>query len=808
MKTQQKMLSIATKFMLLPAMALSGSLLAQPIVQVPASCNVVVAGTGGTVGFGGQVGSGGIVIMPDLASAAGNFNVIPLGNTILGWSLRGDLSVGPISQPAPANQSLPSGTMSAFITSYNKQVRTSEQTGFSADYLARSKGRITIGYNNISTTCGGSISFDIFKRYANSGWPTTGTQDGYIPPIIGPDCIEPNKIYTYSVDQVATDNYSDGIGGDSYYWSITPSLGTFYTSADNSSITFTTPSSLSGPYTIQCCFGRANPWDADLAPPSATTCVTKQLGLQPGPPSFITAPPTCVLTSASSFNIVAPAGPSYTWTSSNPLWTLTPTAGGSNLTVSTLGADPGILTLTVVNGGCVPSVFTYTINRQLASPIVITSSSPSPTCVVPGTITNYQLSAGLGNTTCWTLPTGWTFTNANGAASSINLTVPTGTAPGSYVIQARSCACPAGVLNFTVNVRPGIPVISGPACVVRNGGPAVVYTATGATGASSYTWTIPSGWICLSGCSTNSVTLLPGGTATTTQTISVVANGTGGCNATSAAFNVNYSPIAPNTITASCWNFGVAGTTNITVANAPSPFYGSYTITSTPSGLITSSTVVGGVIQVTTSASAPAGSYTLNITHTTTACGNSTTTSFPITYNGNGSVLTTFFNPGPGGPDVYIVSSAPGGATYHWFVNGPPVSGATSSVFSLTGSGTPPTSVCVEVSSGGCMTRLCANPPGTHSFAPSDPSGQIDRLFAQVAVFPNPNDGNFTLKIPAFEQEASVVILDATGKEVGTHVLKEGENRISERGLITGEYFLVLNIDGHHNSYKVQVSQK
>jgi hypothetical protein len=77
----------------------TSSLWAQPVVQVPASCNVVVTGTGAGVlpGPGGKVGNGGIVVMPDpfdhpFPSTSGNFVVIPNGNTINDWALAGDLS--------------------------------------------------------------------------------------------------------------------------------------------------------------------------------------------------------------------------------------------------------------------------------------------------------------------------------------------------------------------------------------------------------------------------------------------------------------------------------------------------------------------------------------------------------------------------------------------------------------------------------------------------------------------------------------------------------------------------------------------
>ena len=806
MKTIKNMQFAAVGLMTLALCAFSKNAWAQPVVTVPPSCNVVVPGVGGSLGFGGDVGSGGIVVMPDLASAAGNFIVNPMGNTILGWTLYGDLSVGPISQPSPAVQSA-GGVPNLYITSYNKFVRVSELTPPSADYLARSKGRVMISYTNPSATCGGGISFDIFKEYVNNGWPSTGTQEGYVPEIIGPDCWEAGTTYTYSVDQIASDNYGDGIGGDEYFWDIFPAVGTFYTSADRSSITFTTPSAVSGTYTIQCCFGRANPWDASTNPPSATTCVTKTIGQVPGPPSFTNAPPACVPTSSSSFfvGINPTVGYTYSWTSSNSSWLLTPSgAQNEDITVSSIGFDPGILTLTITNGSCDPTILTYTVNREFDNILTINATS---SCVPAGSTTNFAISGGAQNQTCWGLPAGWTYAPVTGSESSINLTVPPGTAAGAYVITASSCSCPSGVLSYTVNVQPAAPVISGPNCVDLAAGTPVTYTASGSSGLS-YSWNYPSGWICVLGCATNTATFIPGGTLPPPQNLSVVSIGTNGCNATSTPFPVNYIPATPSGISATCWNFGVSGTTTVTVANAPSPFYGTYTVTSVPSGLITSYTVTGsGAILITTSGTAPAGTYTLNITHVTGApCGSSATASFPITYNGNGTILTTFYNPGAGGPDVYITSSAPAGSTYAWYVNGSGPVG-TGPVLYLTGSGPAPTSVCVYVTSGGCTTVLCANPPGTHNLTTGSSDNEESAAPSSAfEIYPNPNDGNFVVKVPEFKNEATVTLVDESGREIATHKLKEGMNRISEKDVPSGQYFLLLKLDGEYSMHKLQIS--
>ncbi len=103
MKHKMKYFS-ALMSLVLTAPFLFSTALAQPVIQVPAACNVIVTGSGVGVlpGFGGVVGSGGIVLMPD-QYPGGLFNYIPNGTTLTGWSMQGDLSVQtPNIPPMPA----------------------------------------------------------------------------------------------------------------------------------------------------------------------------------------------------------------------------------------------------------------------------------------------------------------------------------------------------------------------------------------------------------------------------------------------------------------------------------------------------------------------------------------------------------------------------------------------------------------------------------------------------------------------------------------------------------------------------------
>lgn len=779
---------------------------AQVTVTVPAGCNVVVAGTGGTTGPGGTVGAGGIVVMPDpFPDPGGTFTVNPAGNTLLGWGLLGDLSVASgITPPTAPVQSVGGGIATADLMSYNKLLRNSE-LGFPD--LARSKGRVTISYTNPLASCNGSIQFDIYKKYNNTGPGAT-----YVPDIVGPDCWLPNEPYTYSVDQIASDNYGDAIGGDEYYWTILDSGGVdvtslAYTSADKSSITLQTPGSLSAPYTITCCYGRANPWDGNNPLTTHTTCVSKTIGGEPTLPAVTI--PSCVDIGDNSFlaSVTSPQpGYLYQWTSSNPAWILSASgAQNENLSVTSLGDGPGTITLKIDNQGCNSADFLFEVKRRFVSPDVAITGPV--TCLSAGNSYTFSVipASVQTNFTEWTLPqppavpTAWNFTPLNGTESIISLNVPANTPAGAYTLSANGEDC-AGNVSLTVYVRPADPtIVAGATCIDHGDLTPITYTVSPA---GPYQWTIPAGWSGVS--STETITLTPNGT--TTGTVKALGLGTAGCNSVNQAqWIVNFNPIEPDAATVGCFNFGVNGTTSVTINNAPTPtFFGTYLVSSTPTGLLNSPPAsvdpLTGQITLNTLSTA-SGSYTVHISHQT-GCGTSAALDIPVTVNGVGSILV--MTPVGGIYDLYQVIPPVGGATYNWFIDSNPVLGYNQPFLALTGPSPGPTEVCVDVVSGGCTTRLCT-PGGTHSRS----AGTEDPLreSGAVKVFPNPNDGNFVVELPAeISGQGIVRLADAKGATVGTYKLRGGKNFLSAGELASGTYFLFITVDGKEFVHRMQVS--
>ena len=780
---------------------------------------VKVAGTGGSIALN-QVGAGGVVAMPD-NFAGGTFTcTTPAGYTLTGWSLKGDLSVtttlsvpsgNPLALPAPIQ---PVGALSSYsIMSYNKKYRQTEGTTNQATF-GKSKGTITIGYN--AGACNGySMSFEVYKTFTTP------------PAIVGPNCVEANKPCTFSVDQVVSDNAGDNIGFDQYYWSGIPANSSLYYSADNSSITFTPTSS--GQFTIKCCLGRANPWDAgtNVNGSLGTTCVSKTVGAAPSEPLtasntlLSTIFPYCAPTgTAATFTINYTSTNTCTWTAPNTGWTIgtpvaTTTTNNYNVTINTNGFNnPGVLTLTVSNGTCTPITFQYQINRSLASPIAIAPMVAGANCLAMGSSNNmFNISSSASaNPITWTVtPSTTGVTLVPGTPNStVAVNVASNATIGAYTLTAKSTSC-AGTITYPFTVKPAVPVIfTGNACVTQGAMTSQTYYCGASTGAT-YTWAFPVGWTAPSfTTTTNQITVTPSSpTAVLNGVVTITANGITGCNNTTI-YNIGYASTAPTGVTANCFSVGVAGGTSVTISN---PLPGTYTATMIPTAgganVITSGlTLTGNTLSFSTSA-LTAGTYNLAITHNS-GCGTATATSTTVvTVAGNGTTLSP--NLGVSQDNYFAIAPASMvNPQYQWetctSAGVCTTVGGNSALLSLSGVTAPPAGnqVCVTVYPLGstCKTRLCTA-QGTHSkMANTVIKGET---IEGVTIYPNPNSGNFNIKITDFKEEATATLYDFSGKKIKDFTLAKGENKIENDSLSKGTYIVVVSIDGKNDVKQVVI---
>ncbi|MBL0045689.1 MAG: T9SS type A sorting domain-containing protein [Flavobacteriales bacterium] len=54
--------------------------------------------------------------------------------------------------------------------------------------------------------------------------------------------------------------------------------------------------------------------------------------------------------------------------------------------------------------------------------------------------------------------------------------------------------------------------------------------------------------------------------------------------------------------------------------------------------------------------------------------------------------------------------------------------------------------------------------------------------------YPNPGTDNFTIELPSRDQQATVILLDATGREVWREVLRKEANNVHTSSLELGLY--------------------
>ena len=819
----------------------AGGAVAQVVlVPIGTGCVVVVPGVGGSIPLN-RVGDGGIVCMNDpfdLPGAGGNFTFA--GGTVNSWSMLGDISeqtgnvqIGPPPGAFPPDQSA-GGIPTVNIQSYNKEVRLSE---VGAPTLARSKGEVTVLWDD--GVCRRLLTFSIFKRWA-----------GPIPAIVGPNCwgtppfTPPNNLITFSVDQVSSDNGLDPIGFDQYYWRLTNGVpgatgilanSAFYTSADRSSITIdqTDPSFVAwrnagGPYTIQTCFGRCNPWDGGTGITRAiagSTCVTKTMNPAQVNPNFTYTGSPCVPWNTFSFSgtYTAVGGHTYSWVSSCG-WVLTPGVG--TLAVSGMNSNPCVLTLTDV-GPCGTFTYNYTVNRSFNTALVPALTSGTNCTPALGTFTIALPVAAQGNCTNWTISPvpvpAWTFMDANVNLRSIRTyTIPAAACAGSYTITAANCSCPGNSASVAMNVRPNAPtLLTGNTCVPFNlATPLQNYSCTApclANGALTYNWANTLG---MTGSSTtNSIGYTPVGTATP-GTVTVSASIVAGCTSPVASRAVSRTPPTP-TVIPPCVNVGLPGTATFSVLF---PVLGVCYTWNFPAGFCTPTTGTGSSITVTTTGTPIANpGYPCSVTANNCAAPFCGPVPFPFNVPVAYSTVLTVNNI-PDNPltipnDPYSIISANSGCTSYqlWNCTTPGAVGLPQpgNSFNLNTPGVAG-SYSIVATCGGCQQlppcEATANSQmplqGGGSDAPIGAKSLLDDG-SGVILSPNPNNGSFTLTLLSKVETASATLFNANGQQVGSEQrLTSGNNQLGDEDLASGIYIVRIVVNGEIITRQVAVSKE
>lgn len=74
-------------------------------------------------------------------------------------------------------------------------------------------------------------------------------------------------------------------------------------------------------------------------------------------------------------------------------------------------------------------------------------------------------------------------------------------------------------------------------------------------------------------------------------------------------------------------------------------------------------------------------------------------------------------------------------------------------------------------------------------------------------VFPNPNNGHFTIDLSDTKSDASVTIIDGKGNTKKKQSLQAGENKVDSKDLPSGTYLLMIDIGGTKTIEKIVISK-
>jgi hypothetical protein len=515
--------------------------------------------------------------------------------------------------------------------------------------------------------------------------------------------------------------------------------------------------------TIYAKGGAATSW-FDLSPANIfkvkIDAVTAACAL-PAQPGSITGNTTICGGSSHTYTVSPVSGAnSYFWSLPSG-WTGTSTTNSITITA---GNSSGTISVGAVNscGAGTPSSLNVAVNPLPNQPASISGANT----LCDGQSQTYTISPVSGASSyVWTIPAGWT-----GSSTTTSITITSGSNSGSISVSGVNNCGQGAAQSLAINIAPALvqPLsISGNNEVcnqsVQN------YSVPSVVGATSYIWTLPSGW---SGSSN-------------TNTISVGVGTSGGTIMVTASNACSNSP---------------AQMMAITVTQTPQQ----------PTEIIGSAALCEGQQEV-YSVNPAGGNVVYNWVLPAGWMGNSTSNVITVTASPNGGFITvTAMNncgvssaqtksvtsaPSPGKPIISfsgttLTSSSSTGN--QWYLNGSPIGGATGQTYTPVTNGS---YTVLFTESGGCKSM-------------SDPieltnlSITLHSNMQEIAVFPNPSNGIINIAVKGFNLvDENVLILNMLGKTVKTIPSDKFRNQKSEyifdgRDLGAGIYFLKVTSEG------------
>ncbi len=397
----------------------------------------------------------------------------------------------------------------------------------------------------------------------------------------------------------------------------------------------TSPYSYSGSSTTGLGAGTYNYTVTDAHGCTATASATIVVPLQINTSTSSTA--SGCSTPTGSASVIASGGtPPYSY-----LWS---PGGQTTATATNIGVGSYTVVVTDSRGCTKSATVSVAPNQSLpTAPVWRAHGSDNPTVGACGGSTyDYDIYQVAGATSyTWTAPAGsvisdglghsgnpLTFAGQNAAGEwEIYLTLPSGFVSGVVSVYASNACGNGPTTSLAIQSKPNAPgAISGQTTGLCSTS-GKVYSIAAVPGATSYTWTKPSGTTISGSSNGTSITVSFGSSFTGTGTFTVKANNSCGSSATSS-LSVNAKPAQPGTITG---NASVCKS-NTAVVYSVAAVTGASTYTWTISGgatFVGSSTGSSVTVKFTTATSTSA---TLTV-KANNSCGSSSITSKTIAVN-------------------------------------------------------------------------------------------------------------------------------------------------------------------------------
>jgi hypothetical protein len=456
----------------------------------------------------------------------------------------------------------------------------------------------------------------------------------------------------------------------------------------------------------------------------------------PAQPSSITGPAAVCEGSSNAYSIPAVTGAtSYTWTlpagftGSSTTTSISVTAGA--------GATGGTLTVEANNAcGTGPAV-TQSLTVVPVPVATITPAGVTTFCAGGNVVLDATSGTGLSYQ--------WRFSNVNvPAATNSSYTAASGGIYAVIVSAGAGCADTSADLTVTVNPAPAVPVVT-PSITVCTG-QTINLTATSITPGVGYIWTGPNSYLSLV---QNPVIL----NATAVQAgVYTVTTEVAGCSS-SATTTVAVSGSAPATpVTISGNNTVCSGSTQTyTVPNDPSVTSYSWTL---PTGWVGTSTT--NSITVTVGTVSGAISVLAN-----NGCGSSAAQIFTVTASPAPTVTIT--------QSGATLSTTTAFTSYQWYFNSVLIPGANSQSYTAMQTG----DYFVVASDGVCFAQsniLTISVTGINN---------VGRA-GLISLYPNPNNGIFTLQGTMLAGGVTLSVIDISGRVLYQQPLDVNNSTINQ----------------------------